>query len=63
MATVGEHFAVARVIQRPPPSGGLCLASCVADLAEILVADLRLLMVETVSVSNKRYVDENHTRR
>ena len=31
-------------------------------LAELIVADLRLLMVDEVHISNKRYVDEPHKR-
>lgn len=32
------------------------------DLGALIVEDLRLLMVETVRVFNKRYVDEPHKR-
>jgi kynurenine formamidase len=32
------------------------------ELAELLVADLRLLMVESVEVKNQTYVDEQHKR-
>jgi arylformamidase len=32
------------------------------DLAALVVDDLRLLMVETVRVFNKRYVEEPHKR-
>lgn len=32
------------------------------DLAALIVEDLRLLMVDTIRVSNKRYVDEAHKR-
>jgi hypothetical protein len=32
------------------------------DLAEYLVEDLRLLMVSSVEISNKRYIEEAHKR-
>jgi len=32
-------------------------------LAHLIVADLRLLMVETIDITNKRYVTEPHKRR
>ena len=33
-----------------------------SDLAALIVEDLRLLMVESVTISNKRYVAEAHKR-
>lgn len=33
-----------------------------AALADYIVDDMRLLMVDTVTISNKRYIDEAHKR-
>ncbi len=33
-----------------------------AALADYIVDDMRLLMVETVTISNKRYIEEAHKR-